>query len=309
MSSRSCDRTTTPGVIEQWVSASAARQGRGLPEKLHSAGVVLPKRYTGAGRSHPVARRGKRVQKRRAGLALLGSMCMAGGVSHALSAEADAPGLPGNSATAQELPRWWSLQRAAAGLRPALNQVPSNVQTADSQDMKRAQTTDVADYLKQKLQRVNVNESADNPFQLDINYHGFTASPLLGTPEGLSVYLDGVRVNESFGDTVNWDLIPESAISTASLISGSNPVFGLNTLAERCRCKPRADTIIPERRLKPMALLWSSLVPGESGGRSGLRLLATLHYFDESGWREPVTNNRLADFRQGGGRTTRPTSI
>jgi len=33
--------------------------------------------------------------------------------------------------------------------------------------------------------------AADNPFQLDINYHGFTASPLLGTPEGLSVYLDG----------------------------------------------------------------------------------------------------------------------
>jgi len=84
-------------------------QGRGLPEKLHSAGVVLPKRYTGAGRSHPVARRGKRVQKRRAGLALLGSMCMAGGVSHALSAEADAPGCPAIPRTARSFPRWWSL--------------------------------------------------------------------------------------------------------------------------------------------------------------------------------------------------------
>ncbi len=89
---------------------------------------------------------------------------------------------------------------------------------------------DLADYLNNNFSGVNVSESADNPFQLDINYHGFTASPLLGTPEGLSVYVDGVRVNESFGDTVNWDLIPEAAISTVTLMSGSNPVFGLNTL-------------------------------------------------------------------------------
>jgi iron complex outermembrane receptor protein len=111
-----------------------------------------------------------------------------------------------------------------------LNQIPSNVQTANSSDIQREQTTDVADYLNNNFSGVNVSESAGNPFQLDIYYHGFTASPLLGTPEGLSVYVDGVRVNESFGDTVNWDLIPESAISTVSLISGSNPVFGLNTL-------------------------------------------------------------------------------
>jgi len=54
--------------------------------------------------------------------------------------------------------------------------------------MEREQTTDVASYLNSNFSGVNVSESADNPFQLDINYHGFTASPLLGTPEGLSVY-------------------------------------------------------------------------------------------------------------------------
>ncbi|HEY2036313.1 MAG TPA: Plug domain-containing protein, partial [Steroidobacteraceae bacterium] len=111
-----------------------------------------------------------------------------------------------------------------------LTQIPANVQTATALDLQNAQVNDVAHYLSDRFMGVNVSDSADNPFQLDINYHGFTASPLVGTPEGLSVYVDGVRVNESFGDTVNWDLIPESAIAGVALISGSNPVFGLNTL-------------------------------------------------------------------------------
>ncbi len=65
---------------------------------------------------------------------------------------------------------------------------------------------------------------------MDINFRGFAASPLLGTPQGISVFQDGVRVNEPFGDVVNWDLIPSSAIAGMQLIPGSNPVFGLNTL-------------------------------------------------------------------------------
>src|SRR6185312_6416844 len=93
-----------------------------------------------------------------------------------------------------------------------LTEIPANVQTATALDLQNAQVNDVAHYLSERFMGINVSDSADNPFQLDINYHGFTASPLVGTPEGLSVYVDGVRVNESFGDTVNWDLIPQSAI-------------------------------------------------------------------------------------------------
>ena len=70
-----------------------------------------------------------------------------------------------------------------------------------------------------------------NPFQPDVNYRGYTASPLLGTPQGLSVYMDGVRLNQPFGDVVSWDLIPRLAICHRSpLMPGSNPLFGLNTL-------------------------------------------------------------------------------
>ncbi|MGC1521213.1 MAG: Plug domain-containing protein, partial [Steroidobacteraceae bacterium] len=145
--------------------------------------------------------------------------------------DADSAAAPDNPATAHELPQITVIATAPlSGLGLPLNQVPANVQTADSKDLQRQQVVGIADYLNANFSGINVNESAANPFQLDVNYHGFTASPLLGTPQGLSVYVDGVRLNESFGDTVNWDLIPESAISTVTLVSGSNPVFGLNTL-------------------------------------------------------------------------------
>ena len=75
-----------------------------------------------------------------------------------------------------------------------------------------------------------MNEIQGNPYQPDINYRGYTASPLLGTPQGVSVYMDGVRLNQPFGDVVSWDLIPRIAISEVSLMPGSNPLFGLNTL-------------------------------------------------------------------------------
>ncbi|MCP2789032.1 Plug domain-containing protein, partial [Salmonella enterica subsp. enterica serovar Typhimurium] len=69
-----------------------------------------------------------------------------------------------------------------------------------------------------------------SPFQADVTYRGFRASSILGVPQGLSVYLDGVRVHEPFGDVVNWDMIPEAALDHIALVSGSNPVYGLNTL-------------------------------------------------------------------------------
>ena len=84
--------------------------------------------------------------------------------------------------------------------------------------------------LNQRLSGVHINQNQENPYQPDVNYRGYTASPLLGTPEGISVYMDGVRQNQPFGDIVAWDLIPKIAISEVALMPGSNPLFGLNTL-------------------------------------------------------------------------------
>ena len=207
-----------------------------------------------------------------------------------LAAGADtAVGVPSNAATVQELPQVTVIGNTPlGGLGLPMNEIPSNVQTGDSKDMQRQQTLDLADYLNRNFSGVNVSESANNPFQLDVNYHGFTASPLLGTPEGLSVFVDGVRVNESFGDTVNWDLIPQSAISTVTLMSGSNPVFGLNTLGGALSIKTKSGHDDPGSELQASGGSFGRRsVEAASGGVLGnFDYFVTGTYFDETGWRD-----------------------
>ena len=219
---------------------------------------------------------------------IIGFACLALPLA-APAGETDASSLPSNPATVQELQQITVIGNTPlGGLGLPLNQIPSNVQTADSKEMQRQQTLDLADYLNNNFSGVNVSESADNPFQLDINYHGFTASPLLGTPEGLSVYVDGVRVNESFGDTVNWDLIPQSAISTVTLMSGSNPVFGLNTLGGALSVKTKSGHDDPGTAFEAYGGSFGRRsVQGETGGEFGnFDYFVTGNYFDENGWRD-----------------------
>jgi len=116
------------------------------------------------------------------------------------------------------------------GVDLPLEAIPAPAQTALASDVMASGSIDLSDFLNRRLTSVFVNEIQGNPFQPDINYRGYTASPLLGTPQGLSVYMDGVRLNQPFGDIVSWDLIPKTAIASTTLMPGSNPLFGLNTL-------------------------------------------------------------------------------
>ena len=111
-----------------------------------------------------------------------------------------------------------------------IDKVPANVQTMTAQDIQESGSLNLSDYMNKNLTGVHVNDNQGNPYQMDLNYRGFTASPLLGTPQGISIYMDGVRLNQAFGDIVQWDLIPKSAMKNMTLNPGSNPVFGLNTL-------------------------------------------------------------------------------
>ncbi len=136
-----------------------------------------------------------------------------------------------NPAEVLELPQ---VQVVGTTLLPGsavpLAKLPANAQLFTSKDLKRQASTSLTDFLEANATGLTVNAAQGNPHQPDINVRGFSASPLLGTPQGISVFFDGVRVNEPFGDSVNWDLIPASAISSIQLIPGSNPAFGLNTM-------------------------------------------------------------------------------
>ena len=117
-----------------------------------------------------------------------------------------------------------------AGVELQLKDIAAPVQSGTEADIELSGAVDLSDFLNRRLDAVHLTQIQGNPFQADLNYRGYTASPLLGTPQGLSVYMDGVRLNQPFGDVVSWDLIPRIAISEATLMPGSNPVFGLNTL-------------------------------------------------------------------------------
>ena len=115
------------------------------------------------------------------------------------------------------------------GIEIDRNRIPNTSQSLKSEEILESVSSTFADIMGEKLSGVTVKDLQNSPFQKNLDYRGFTASPLLGESQGLAVYLNGTRINEGFGDTLQWELIPENAIKNIDLMS-SNPVFGLNAL-------------------------------------------------------------------------------
>lgn len=174
------------------------------------------------------------------------------------------------------------------GLDVPKDWVPANVQTARGADIERSHAIELGEFMNRRLGSVHVNEVQNNPFQPDVNYRGFTASPLLGTAQGLSVYADGVRLNQPFGDVVSWDLIPKSAISSIVLMPGSNPLFGLNTLGGALAIQTKDGFSNPGSAVQLLGGSNGRLaLEFETGGSQagGLNWYVTGNRFHEDGWR------------------------
>lgn len=180
-------------------------------------------------------------------------------------------------------------QTPVPGTEIPINEIPSNVQTASARDMEQSGAFNISDFLNKDLGSVHINENQGNPFQPDVNFRGYTASPLLGTPEGLSVYMDGVRQNQPLGDVVGWDLIPQIAISEVSLMPGSNPVFGLNTMGGAVALQTKDGLSAPGGSLQIQGGSWGRVMgSGEYGGsaKSGFNYYFAGTLFTEDGWRQ-----------------------
>jgi outer membrane receptor protein involved in Fe transport len=177
-----------------------------------------------------------------------------------------------------------------AGVGLPLEQIPSNVQVVNGEAMQEQRSLTIADYMNNNLTGVSINETQNNPYQPDVLFRGFTASPLLGTPQGLSVFQDGVRVNEPFGDAVNWDLIPMNAIAGMNLMPGSNPIFGLNTLGGAISITTKNGRTHQGGGIETSYGSWDrKTAAGEFGGVSkdgSVDYFIAGNYFDEDGWRD-----------------------
>ena len=176
------------------------------------------------------------------------------------------------------------------GIGLPLEQVPANVQTIKAKDLEKQKSLSIADHINQNLTGVSVNDTQNNPYQPDVSFRGYAASPLLGTPQGLSIFVDGVRVNEPFGDVVNWDLIPTNSINSISLIPGSNPLFGLNTLGGALSVQTKSGRTNPGGAVEAYMGSWGRKAgSAEFGGVSqdgSIDYFISGNVFSEDGWRD-----------------------
>lgn len=167
--------------------------------------------------------------------------------------------------------------------------LPYPVQSASDSVIKKAGGDNLAGFMSRHLAGVNINEVSGSPFQNDVTYRGFRASPVLGSAQGISVYLDGVRVNEPFGDVVNWDMIPEAAIGSLLLVPGSNPLYGLNTLGGALALETKSGRSRPglEAELSTTSggRRRADLSYGMEGG-DGWHSFIGATAFDDAGWRD-----------------------
>ncbi len=110
------------------------------------------------------------------------------------------------------------------------DRVPATVSVVTAAELEDRHAPSLADALNEQFGSVTLEGATANLFQPTLRFRGFTASPLLGLPQGVAVYQNGVRINEPFGDTVQFDLIPQFAVDQVQLSAGAEPTYGLNAL-------------------------------------------------------------------------------
>lgn len=169
------------------------------------------------------------------------------------------------------------------------------VQTATAEDLENIAALSIADFLRQSFASISLNDAQNNPMQPDLQYRGFTASPLLGLAQGIAVYQNGIRINEPLGDAVNWDLLPQSAIQEISLSGGSNPLFGLNSLGGSLVIDMKDGFDFEGANLEVSAGSFGRRVSNfEFGGNNGqLAYYLNIERFDEDGWRDYSESDAL----------------
>ena len=176
------------------------------------------------------------------------------------------------------------------GLGVDRNTLPYSTSVLRRSAIDGAQAANTTDLLVRRLPGMQVNDVQGSPYQGDLTYRGYRASGLLGAPQGLSVYLDGVRINEPFGDVVLWDLLPEFSLQSISVVPGANPAFGLNTLGGAIAMTTSSGRSAPGVRVELGAGSFGRVrldaSHGHSDGSTGWHQYIAASGFDEEGWRD-----------------------
>jgi len=181
------------------------------------------------------------------------------------------------------------------------SKIPFPVQNRNASDIENANPLNISDFLRQSFTSVSLNDAQNNPMQPDLQYRGFTASPLLGLAQGLAVYQNGARINEPLGDAVNWDLLPQSAVQSITLSGGANPLFGLNSLGGSLVIDMKDGFSSEGTSVEVSSGSFGRTTANiETGGNNGsLAYYANLESFQEDGWRDQSESDALNFYGSG----------
>ncbi len=165
--------------------------------------------------------------------------------------------------------------------------VPTDTQVLRREDLVRTGPASALRALDERVGNVTLDQAQGNPFQPNLSYRGFEASPLAGNPQGLAVYLNGSRFNQPFGDTTNWDLIPDIAVDRIEVL-GPNPAFGLNALGGSVTVKLRDGFTYHGAELElsggSFGRIQASAQYGVQSGNTSAYIAGT--GLNEDGWRD-----------------------
>jgi iron complex outermembrane recepter protein len=168
-----------------------------------------------------------------------------------------------------------------------ITKYPGAVGRGNASDIERTGDTYIPEVLQQTVPGVILEDAQGNVFQRNLQYRGFDSSPVNGVAQGLAVYQNGVRINESFGDVVNWDFLPDNSIDGMTII-GANPVFGLNAIGGAVTIMMRDGFNYQGAELDARGGSFGRYqgaltVGGNSGGWGGFMALEGIH---DSGYRD-----------------------
>ncbi len=175
------------------------------------------------------------------------------------------------------------------------SKLPYPIQIGSAQELQNVGAVSLADFMGQSFSSVSLNDAQNNPLQRDLQYRGFTASPLLGLAQGLAVFQNGVRINEPLGDAVNWDLLPQSAINQITLGGGSNPLYGLNSLGGSLVIDMKDGFNFEGANIEVSAGSFGRKIANfQLGGNDGqLGYYLNVEHFEEDGWRDQSASDAI----------------
>ena len=197
----------------------------------------------------------------------------------------EAPSEPSRSAEPQEI---IVVGVPLSGGIPA-DRIPAIFHTLDRAALDQPGTAAINELLHRRFGGIATVDSLGNPLQGGLTVRGFTAAPALGEPQGIVVYQGAMRANEAFGDLVQWDLLPVFAIASAQVITGSNPVYGRNSIGGAVALDMKdgfdAKGVSIEAALGSFGRRAGTAQYGAASGNLGFYVGANA--ISDDGWRDP----------------------